>query len=85
MINNKPAETPLKPRRFSSILPTPSPSRTGGELHQTSYLLHLPSYIIHLYRLSKYAIFVSKLAKNVFFAGFAIGNSKIIVTFASVV
>jgi hypothetical protein len=35
--------------------------------------------------LSKYAISVSKLAKNVFFAGFAIGNSKIIVTFASVV
>jgi hypothetical protein len=36
-------------------------------------------------RLSKYAIFVSKLAKNVFFAGFAIGKSKIIVTFAAVV
>jgi hypothetical protein len=35
--------------------------------------------------LSKYAISVSKLAKNVFFAGFAIGKSKIIVTFAAVV
>jgi hypothetical protein len=44
-----------------------------------------PSSIIHLYRLSKYAIFVSILARNVFFAGFAIGNSKIIATFASVV
>ena len=27
----------------SSLLPTPSPSRTGGELHQTSSILHHPS------------------------------------------
>jgi hypothetical protein len=35
--------------------------------------------------LTKLAIFVSKYAKIVVFAGFAIGKSKIIVTFAVVV
>ena len=34
--------TPISPQT-SDILPTHSPSRTGGELHQTSSIIHLPS------------------------------------------
>jgi len=52
-----------------------------GFLSQLSELFSAFAYS----QLSKSAKNVSKLAKNVFFAGFAIGKSKIIVTFASVV